>query len=94
MKNLPDNWIDKIFKLLGDFYGDRWSKQFTSDLRLELYKTMWFNGLRGLSYDQLRHGLAVCKKYSVSSYAKPPNVILFYHYCIGLRVITNSKCST
>jgi len=81
--SLPENWIDKIFDCLALFYGDRWTKQFSSPLQIDLYKTMWFNGLVGLSYDQLRHGLAVCKKYSSFSHFKPPNVVRFFQFCVS-----------
>lgn len=86
MSDLPENWIDKIFELMQEFYGERWKNQFKKPVEIEIFKTMWFNGLNGLTYDQIRHGLAVSKKYASSSYSKPPSVVIFYHYCIGLRV--------
>lgn len=96
MRELPENWIDKLFDLLKQYYGDRWSKQFNSDFQIDLVKTIWKNGLGGLSYDQIRHGLAVSKKYAYSS-IKPPTVVLFYHFCIGLHGsnvlrVTSSDC--
>lgn len=93
MSQIPDNWIDKIFELLSLYYGDRWNKQFKNKLEIDLYKTVWFNGLNGLSYEQLRHGLAVCKKYSSSYHAKPPSVVTFFHFCIGL-LPKNVPCRT
>lgn len=66
------------------FYGDRWSKQFINPFQIDLYKTMWFNGLVGLSYDQIRHGLAVCKKHSRFNYAKPPHAAKFFHFCMDI----------
>lgn len=84
---LPDNWVDKLFDCLEKFYGERWTKQFSSAFQIDLYKTVWFNGLDGLSYEQLRHGLAVCKKYSAYSYSKPPSVCKFFHFCIATSLI-------
>ena len=85
MSDLPKNWVDKIFDCLSQFYGDRWNNQFHIPDQIDLYKIMWKNGLDGLSYDQLRHGLAVSKKYSSYSYSKPPNVVKFYHFCVGFK---------
>lgn len=84
MDVLPEEWIDKIFYCMEKFYGERWNRQFKNKFDLDLYKTIWFNGLNGLSYSELKHGLAVSKRNSQIKGIKPPNVVIFYHYCINI----------
>jgi hypothetical protein len=85
-KSLPNDWVSNIFDNIEKFYGERWCNQFFSKEVIDLYKIMWFNGLNGLSYEQIRQGLAVSKKYSLFSQNKPPTVVKFFHYCVGLKV--------
>ncbi len=80
MEQLPENWIEKIFDLLQEFYGERWASIFRNDLDIVLTKKMWFNGLNGLSYKEIKHGLAVAKKYSSNKFCNPPNLIKFYYF--------------
>lgn len=86
MSDLPKNWVDKIFDLMTQFYREKWSKKFNSEFEIDLHKTAWFNALNGLSYEEIRHGLAVSKKNSISTYSKPPDPILFFHYCIDIPI--------
>jgi len=86
MDDLPENWVDKIFELMNKFYGERWQKQFKSAFEIDLYKTVWFNGLNTLTHAQIKHGLAISKKYSEFSRNKPPHIVVFFHFCVGIRV--------
>jgi hypothetical protein len=86
MSEKPENWVNKIFDILESYYAEKWRNQFSSQTIIDIYKMIWENGLNGLSYMQLKHGLAVCKKNSKNFCSKPPNVIQFYSYCVKYKV--------
>lgn len=83
MEPISMEWIDKIFKCLDEFYGDRWRVNFKKPSDESFHKTIWKNGLMGLSYAQIKNTLVLCKRHSMSQYAKPPHVMEFFKYAIG-----------
>jgi hypothetical protein len=82
MTDLPKDWLDRIFDLMSEFFGDRWDDQFKDKYMINLHKMLWFNSLYGLSYDKIKHALKVCRELSKNKNSKPPNHIKFYHYAI------------
>lgn len=81
MEPIPDEWIDRLFGCMHEFYGDRWTKLYKNAYQISLYKTIWKNGLHGLSYDQIKGALRYYRR--LSHYNKqflPPLVTEFYHY--------------
>lgn len=84
MSQLPTDWLHKIFELMNEFYGERWSNQLKDPQILIIYQEMWFNSLRQLSYEQIKNGLKKAKYLSQIRMAKPPNNIEFYHLCVDI----------
>jgi hypothetical protein len=83
MDAIPNEWIDKLFVCMHQFYGDRWDKQFDKKNLDKFYKTMWKNGLHGLNYDQIKEQLKKCKKHSEHPTTIPPIVTEFYRWAKG-----------
>lgn len=83
MEKIPTEWVDRIFNCMTEFYGKRWEKNFTTTYSEDFLKTIWWNGLTGLTYDQIKGALILCKRAAQELYNNPPNVIEFYLYAKG-----------
>jgi hypothetical protein len=86
MEQIPDEWIDKLFSCLSSFYREKWDKHVKDKFVDSLLRTMWKNGLHGLSKEQIRNGLKWCKKHSENINSIPPHVMNFYMYCLDRDV--------
>lgn len=84
MDVMPEESIDKIFDCLESWYGERFKRLIKTSYDKSLLKTMWFNGLNGLTEQQLRAGLLTCKRLAKQPDSKPPGLVLFYHYCLKI----------
>lgn len=83
MEKIPDEWIDKLFTCMHEFYGDRWVR-YVYDPKIEAsLKLMWKNGLYGLTYDQIKAALKLCKRQAEDLTAIPPHVMEFFRYAKG-----------
>ena len=82
MEKPPLEWIDKIFVLMSEYFGDKWIDRVTG--RLDIHKLMWQTGLTGLNRDEIKSGLFVSRNLARNNQL-PPNVIEFYHYAKGIR---------
>lgn len=80
MEAIPQEWVDKLFVCMEEFYGDRWKQSFNKPHMESTYKMMWKNGLCGLNYDQIKYQLQRCKRHSKDSFARPPLVTEFFKY--------------
>lgn len=78
MEAIPEEWIDKLFICMEEFYGERWAKWLESNYALEMYKTIWKNGLCGLNYEQIKKQLQRCKRYAKDPKTLPPHVMEFF----------------
>ncbi|HEX4373880.1 MAG TPA: hypothetical protein VHZ50_11310 [Puia sp.] len=78
-------WIDKIFDLMQDFFEEEWSKSFKYKEDMSISKTVWQNGLLGLTKDEIKQALLISRNLARNKQS-PPNVIEFYHYGKGLRL--------
>jgi hypothetical protein len=83
MNPIPDEWIDKLFTCMQEFYGNRWESVFIRKNDQKFYKTMWKNGLAGLEYDQIKDALRLYKQYAKDEHAKAPRVTDFYQTAKG-----------
>lgn len=82
---IEDEWIDKLFDCMDKWYGERWNRQFTepkskvfSDYRIRYYKSVWKNGLRGLSYFEIRDALKLYKRAALDPKTFPPTCMEFF----------------
>lgn len=91
MSKLPTDWLHRIFELMNDFYGERWSNNLKDHQVLMIYQEIWFNSLRYLSYEQIKNGLKKAKYLSQIRVANPPNHIEFYHLCVDIVYIKTAK---
>lgn len=80
MVAIPDDWIDRLFRCMNEFYGERWSKDLESEFHTDIYKTIWKSGLYGLNYDQIKSTLYYYRKESRKKHSLPPLVTEFYHH--------------
>lgn len=71
--------IDKLFKCMAEFYGERWTKLFTP-LTESFHKTMWQSALYGCTYEQIRAVLVYLKRAAQNPLAKPPHQLEFWNY--------------
>src|ERR1700676_3233817 len=93
MQPIPMDWIDKLFNCMTQFYGERWTKPIEKAHMESFYKTIWQNGLSGLTYEQIKAQLVKCKKHAEDNSAMPLTVMEFYQYAKNLtelRVNTNA----
>lgn len=84
MEKLPVEWIAKIFNYLDDFFKEEWRQLYTED-RINISIRQWQSGLLGVTADEIKKGLAICKCMAKNA-QKPPNVIEFYYYSKGLKL--------
>ena len=80
MEPIPTEWVDKLFNCMGEFYGNRWHQKFKKPNEQEMDKTVWKNGLVGLTYDEIKAALVLCKKSARDPREKPPHVMEFFRY--------------
>lgn len=86
MKEIPTEWIDKLFNCMEQFYGDRWKCQFNKRTSPEnMYKAQWKSGMIGLSYDEIKNALLLCKRSAETSSSFPPHVVEFYMIAKGRK---------
>lgn len=84
MVEKPDTeCIDKIFNCMKEFYGDRWSKQFSKSQPEDVFKTMWLSALVGCSYAEIRAVLILLKRAAQNPSAKPPHHLEFWKFTKG-----------
>ena len=81
-------WVEKIFNCMELFYGDRWSKLYQEPGKKEFYVMIWHSGLTGLTYEQIKSALILCKKDSSIRGRAPPHAMEFF------RMAKESKQST
>ncbi len=86
MDAIPEQWIDKLFNCMDLFYGNRWKQQFEKLHTETFYKTLWKNGLTGLSYNEIKSALILYKRAANDSISFPPNVMEFYRVAKGQSI--------
>lgn len=90
MEKTPREWVDRIFVLMEQFFGDQWTASLKDDHSTEIHKVNWQTGLMGLTKEEIKKALKVCKYLSLN-YQKPPNLVDFYHYSKGIRLPVKKK---
>jgi hypothetical protein len=85
MSVVPKSWIDALFSRLSDIYQERYS---------DIDKTFdnWAMGLNGMSGEQIKHALALCR----ADREILPSPMLFRTLCLSYGFISdnnNSDCS-
>lgn len=88
MDQIPMEWIDRIFEIMNEHFGERWTQSFNFPNDIDRYKTLWKNGLTGLTKDEIRRGLLLSNRMAKNNQL-PPHVIEFFHYSKGTRVPPN-----
>jgi len=83
MNEIPKEWVDKLFNCMAEFYGDRWTRYFNKPHVESFYKTMWQNGMCGLTHDQIKNALILCKRSALHPAIKPPHVMEFFKIAKG-----------
>jgi hypothetical protein len=83
MEAIPPDWIDKIFNCLAEWYGDRWTRLIKKPHEESYLKTIWLNGLHGLTYDEIKNALRLCRRHAENKTMPPPHVLEFYRYAKG-----------
>lgn len=81
----PIEWIDKLFACMKEFYGARWENHI-NHYPEDVLKTMWQSALIGLTYDEIRKTLILCKKMAQNAGDKPPHQIDFYNIAKGKKI--------
>lgn len=84
MSQLPTDWLKKLFDLMNEFYGERWSIILKNNDQKSLYETIWNSALKDLSYEEIKEGLKKCRDLARIKFSKPPNQIEFYHWCLKI----------
>lgn len=84
MSEIPEEWIDKIFAYMEEFFQEKWTMQFEHPHQLNFKKSQWKNGLVGLDKEEVKKGLKVCR-YMGKNNHYPPNVIEFYYYSKDIK---------
>ena len=84
MEAIPQEWVDKIFTALAEWYGDRWTKHLVKPHAESYLKTIWRNGLTGLTYDEIKQGLILCKRHAQNAGTIPPHILEFFRYARGI----------
>lgn len=85
MERIPMEWVDKIFDYMTSFFEETWTIPLEKPGRLSIAKKQWHTGLIGLTKDEIKKGLAICKCMAKNA-QQPPNVIEFYYYSKGVRL--------
>lgn len=80
MEKIPTEWVDKIFNCMTIFYGERWTEPLKKPQVESFNKLMWRNGLIGLTYDEIKNALKLCKRSALDKSVKPPHVMEFFRY--------------
>jgi hypothetical protein len=75
MAAIPKEWIERLFERLEEIYGAKWTRNVGS--RKELLLTLWSHALAGLTGDEIKTAIQMCKDYP---YSPIPTPIEFYHY--------------
>lgn len=83
VNSVPMEWIDKLFKCMEEFYGARWTQQFSKGSDENLHKTLWQSALYGCTYDEIRGALVYLKRAAESPGALPPIHMEFWRYAKG-----------
>ena len=84
MNSIPDAWVDRLFNVMSEIYSDKWNNFYGKNNKIDTFKRIWKSALHGLSADQIKIGIDVCKerlRYTI------PTPVEFYHYCKGLPVV-------
>lgn len=84
-ERIPDEWIDKLFDCMAEWYGERWTRQLGNHITKGFVRTVWQNGLVGLSHKDIKAALILCRRHSQTPGVHPPHVVEFFHYAKGLR---------
>lgn len=85
MEPIPDEWIERLFGCMSEFYGHRWNELYKTDYQRSLYKCIWKNGLHGLDYHQIKRALQFFRRHAQRESCLPPLVTEFYHYASDVR---------
>lgn len=84
--SILDEWVDKIFAYMEEFYKEKWTDYYKSTPeKLHFLKIQWKNGLRGLSKEEIKKGLGIAKRFALAG-GKPLSHMEFWHYSKGIRI--------
>lgn len=83
MEPIPDEWIDRLFGCMQEFYGQRWKRTFKDANHEAMHKIIWKNGLHGLSYEAIRKTLYHYRAQSCNKNSLPPIVTDFFRIALG-----------
>lgn len=84
-ESIPEEWVDKLFACMGEWYGERWERPIVNPTTKSFMKTVWKNGLVGLTYDEIKSALMLCKRHAQQPGVYPPHIMEFFHYAKGIR---------
>lgn len=85
-KDIPMEWVDKLFICMEQFYGARWTKGLDKAYTIAFYKTTWKSALYGLTYDEIKNTLKYLKRAAQHPAALPPHPLEFWKYAKGVAV--------
>lgn len=79
---LPEKWVDRIFEMLHEMYGEKWIKQYgiPGDSREKYFRETWRTGLYGLNATEIKKALYICRSCNLESVPTP---MQFFHYAKG-----------
>lgn len=60
-KPLSEDWISALFAKLKAIYTNRWTDRFCSERDVQLARSEWSEGLRGMTGDQIKAALERCR---------------------------------
>jgi hypothetical protein len=83
MEPIPMEWVDKLFNCMTSFYGERWTRNFSKINSEDIQKVIWKNGLIGLTYEDIKNTLILCKRSALDQHVNPPHVMEFFQYAKG-----------
>jgi hypothetical protein len=86
MEKTAIEWVDKIFNLMAEFYGERWTTIFNGACPESAYKLMWQSALTGCTYDEIRNVLIFLRRASKNPFARPPHHMEFFRYAKGKSI--------
>jgi hypothetical protein len=79
MDKPPMEWIDKLFSCMAEFYGDRWTRNFSEKSEF-INKAMWQSALFGCTHDEIRNVLVYLKRQAKNPASIPPHALEFWKY--------------
>ena len=71
MTPIPTEWIERIFVRLTEIYGDKFISYLGNETHTSCMLILWKNSLIGLTPQEIKHALAVCRDNPLSPIPTP-----------------------